>query len=103
MQRLFPKRCVSGETSLRINVDSVLHRRSAQHAIFCGEIVSHSLYYDRIAPEREMRSVLLAGTDWYDQTRIITEHGTDLRRIELLDAQRSGIWNSGGKSHRIRG
>ena len=66
MERLLSQRRVPGEAALRIDVDSVLHRWSAQHAIFCGQIVSHVLDDDGIAAEREVRTVLLARPDGYD-------------------------------------
>jgi hypothetical protein len=54
-----------------------------------------------VAAERKVRTVLLARPDRDDEPRIIAEYRTDLRRIELLDPQRPGNWNGGGKSHRI--
>jgi len=48
-----------------------------------------------------VRAVLLAGADGYDESRVIAEDGTDLSRVELLDAKRTGNWNWGGKRHRI--
>src|SRR2546423_5786256 len=100
---LFSQRRVAGEAALGIDVDSVLRRRSAQHAIFRGQIVSHALDDDGIASERHMRTVLLACADRDDESRIVAEDGCDLRRIELLYAKRPGNWNWGGKRHRISG
>ena len=57
---------------------------------------------DGIAAKRKMRPVLLARADGYDETRIIAQNGGDLRGIELLYAQRSGLWKGGGKGHRVR-
>ena len=56
---------------------------------------------DRVAAQRKVRTVLFARANRYDEPRIIAEYGSDLRRVELLDAKRAGNWKGGGKSHRI--
>jgi hypothetical protein len=43
------------------------------------------LHDDGVAAEREMRSVLFARADGYDESRIVAEHGSDLSRVELFD------------------
>jgi hypothetical protein len=103
VQGLFPQRSVPRESALRVDIHSILHRWSPQHAIFCGKIVGHSLDNDRIAAEGKVRPMLLASPDRDYEARIVAENGADLSRIELLDPKGSGIRQGGGKSHRITG
>ena len=101
VKRFLSQRRVAGKTSFRVDVHSILHRRSSQHAIFSRQIVGHTLDDDCVAAKREVRTVLLTRPDWYDEARIIAQYRSDLRGVELFDAERSGNRNGGGKSHRI--
>src|SRR5688500_13958331 len=67
VKSFLPHGRVADEAALGVDVDTVLDGGSAQHAELGRKVVGKPLGYDRCGAEREMRSVLLAGSDRDDQ------------------------------------
>lgn len=63
VERLAANGGVPGVGPFRRGVHAVRYRGGAQHLIACGEVVRESFDDERIAAQRKVRPVLLAGAD----------------------------------------
>jgi hypothetical protein len=103
MECLSPERGVARRGTLRVDVHSVFEGRCSQHAELRGKIVRQVFDDDRVATERHVRAVLLAGADWDDEPGVASEHLHDFRGAKLLQAPRSKrsarLWRGERLSH----
>src|SRR3954470_20820921 len=80
VERFFSDGCVTGESALGLCIHTVLDGRSEEHAKLGGEVAGQSLDDDGITAEWEMGSVLLAGSDRNDESRVALDVLGDRRR-----------------------
>src|SRR5512132_1434649 len=88
MQSLLSHGCVADEAALGIDVYAELDGRRPRHAVFRRKVISESLGDYRRCAERQVRTVLLTGSDGDDETCVAGNHSLDLHREKLLDAKR---------------
>ena len=67
-----------------IGTDSVLHGGCPEDAEFGGQIVGQPVDEQRVAADRQMRPMRIAGPDRHDEARIGGDGRLDAIRCEIL-------------------